>query len=36
MQIVSGDNLHEMSYSVFWEKQEEYFNMFCFAQSAKH
>ena len=28
MQIVSTwDNLHEISNSVFWEKQEKYFNM---------
>ena len=28
MQIVSlGDNLHEMSYPVFWEKKEKYFKM---------
>ena len=28
MQIVStGDNLHEMSKPVFWEKWEKYFNM---------
>ena len=28
MQIVSsGDNLHEMSKSVFWEKLENYFKM---------
>ena len=28
MQIVSnGDNLHDMSKSVFWEQQEKYFNM---------
>ena len=28
MQIVSfGDNLHEMSKPVFWEKWENYFNM---------
>ena len=26
MQIAStGDNLHEMSYPVFWEKQEKYY-----------
>ena len=39
MQIVSwGDNLHEMSYPVFWEKQEKYFKMSSaqnFTQSAK-
>ena len=28
MQVVSiGDNLHEMSNSVFWEKLEKYFSM---------
>ena len=28
MQIVSnGDNLHEMSNPVFWEKQEKYFKL---------
>ena len=39
MQIVSlGDNLHEMSNSVFWEKYEKYFKMSSaenFTQSAK-
>ena len=39
MQIVSlGDNLHEMSNSVFWEKYEKYFKMLSaenFTQSAK-
>ena len=39
MQIVSwGDNLHEMSNPVFWEKQEKYFKMLSaenFTQSAK-
>ena len=39
MQIVSlGDNLHEMSYPVFWEKWEKYFKMSSaenFTQSAK-
>ena len=39
MQIVSvGDNLHEMSNPVFWEKLE-YFNMLSaknFTQNAKH
>ena len=38
MQIVSwGDNLHEMSNPVFWEKQEKYFKMLSaenFTQSA--
>ena len=41
MQIVSlGDNLHEMSYPVFWEKnKKKYFKMSSaenFTQSAKH
>ena len=40
MQIVYfGDNLHEMSKSVFWEKEEKYFDMLPaenFTQSAKH
>ena len=28
MQIVSsGDNLHEMSNLIFWDKQEKYFKM---------
>ena len=40
MQIVSnGDNLNEMSNPVFWESQENYFNMLPaenFTQSAKH
>ena len=28
MQIVSsGDNLHEISNSIFWEIQEKYFNV---------
>ena len=39
MQIVSkGDNLHEMSNPVSWEKKEKYFNMFTaenFIESAK-
>ena len=38
MQIVSyGDNLHEMSKPVFWEKYEKYFKMSAeiFTQSAK-
>ena len=39
MQIVSdGDNLHEMSKSVFWEKLEKYFKMSSaeiFTQSVK-
>ena len=39
MQIVSwGDNLHEKSNPVFWEKQEKYFKMLSaenFTQSAK-
>ena len=39
MQIVSwGDNLHEMSNPVFWEKQKKYFKMLSaenFTQSAK-
>ena len=39
MQIVSiGDNLHEMSNLVFWEKLEKYFKMSSaenFTQSAK-
>ena len=39
MQIVSlGDNLHEMSYPVFWQKLEKYFNKSSaenFTQSAK-
>ena len=39
MRIVSiGDNLHEMSKPVFWEKYEKYFNMSSavnFTQSAK-
>ena len=39
MQIVSlGDNLHEMSNPVFWEKYEKYFKMPSaenFTQSAK-
>ena len=39
MQIVSlGDNLHEMSNPVFWEKKEKYFKMSSaanFTQSAK-
>ena len=38
MQIVSsGDNLHEMSKPVFWEKYKIYFNMLSgenFTQSA--
>ena len=40
MQFVSlGDNLHEMSKSIFWEKKEKYFKMSSagnFIQSAKH
>ena len=40
MQIVStGDNLHEMSKPVFWEKYEKYFNMssaVSFTLCAKH
>ena len=35
----NGDNLHEMSNPVFWERQEKYFNMSSaenFSQSAKH
>ena len=40
MQIVSlGDNLHEMSNPVFWEKYKKYFKMSSaenFTQSAKH
>ena len=39
MQIFSlGDNLHGMSYPVFWEKLEKYFKMLSaenFTQSAK-
>ena len=39
MQIVStGDNLHEMSKPVFWERLEKYFNVLSaenFSQSAK-
>ena len=39
MQIVCiGNNLHEMSNPVFWERQEKYFNMLSaesFTQSAK-
>ena len=39
MQIVSlGDNLHEMSSPVFWEKSEKYFKMSSaenFTQTAK-
>ena len=39
MQVVStGDNLHEMSKPVFWEKQEKYFKMLSaenFTQRAK-
>ena len=34
-----GDNVHEMSYYVSWEKQEKYFNMLSaiiFTQLAKH
>ena len=37
-QIYTGENLHEMSNSVFWEKKEKYFNMSSaenFIQSAK-
>ena len=40
LQIVyNGDNLHEMSNPVFWEKIRKYFNMSStknFTQSAKH
>ena len=40
MQFVSiGDNLHEISKSVSWEKYEKYFNLSSaenFAQSAKY
>ena len=38
MQIIfSGDNLHEMSEPVFWEKLEKYFKMFAknFTKPAK-
>ena len=39
MQIISyGDNLHEMSKPVFWEKKEKYFKLSSaeiFTQSAK-
>ena len=38
MQIVSiGDNMHEMSKPVFWEKSEKYFKMSAefFSQSVK-
>ena len=40
MQIISfGDNLHEMSKPIFWEKYEKYFKMLSaeiFTQNAKH
>ena len=37
--IFNGDNLHETSNHVFWEKQEKYFNVSSaknFTQSAKY
>ena len=40
MQIVSLDNLHKMSKSIFWERMEKkYFEMSsadCFTQHAKY
>ena len=40
MQIVSnGENLHEMSNPIYWEKYEKYFIIMCaenFTQSAQH